>query len=801
MILRSLHLEHYKQYRLLDLEFREGLVGIVGKNGAGKSTLFEAILYCLFGRDESNKSLVRSSFADPKANVVLILEFSIGEVVYAVRREFRGKTLTTHAEFFKNDKQIAKGMSAVNEEIAKVLHMERDAFKRSVFSGQKELSELSDTSGEARKRMVRKMLGLDTLDEVQKSVNSDRNALDNQVVGQRQSLIGPEEIEQLEKEGKGLQKELKKVESGLKKEEAALEKIQARYRKAKEQFDREEDKMQRHNALEGELGQLRERLAGLISRQEQLTGKKAELQEKRKTLDEKREQFAQYIADKATLTGMEDARQRRLNFDTYTAKIAEHEALIKESGEKLAALGKQLSGKAAVEKSLSEKQSAVAALESDIEARRRELRDTDARIAALGARIRERSEKIASLQAIGKEGSCPTCFQPLLDSYDRVLRDLNGEIAALQSEELEGLQQEKERITQAGLSLKSQQEAARREQEQLLKEQSRLAELSRQHATEAEHLKHLEGRRTRDLLILREIGEVDFDERAYQALKAGVAELEAPYLDFSKEDNYVAREWPATEKDLEATGEAIARLRETMAGQEKAIAGLHYDADAYIAARQTVSDFNENLGAQTAAVRALEKEKFEHAARIARIEEKVRANEQIQAQISDKLQEHELLGKLSALLGQFKTDILERVSPSISKEASDLFSRITRGKYESIRVDENFDFAIADGGVFYPIERFSGGEIDLANFCLRIAITKAIMELSGAGQAVEFLAFDEIFGSQDEERRHEMMLALHFLQEQFRQIYIVSHIESLKDYFPHILEVQYGADGSAVVWR
>ena len=135
------------------------------------------------------------------------------------------------------------------------------------------------------------------------------------------------------------------------------------------------------------------------------------------------------------------------------------------------------------------------------------------------------------------------------------------------------------------------------------------------------------------------------------------------------------------------------------------------------------------------------------------------------------------------------------------QRASDLFGRITKGKYESLRVDENFDFTIADGGVFYPMERFSGGEVDLANFCLRIAITKAIMDLSGAEQGIGFLAFDEIFGSQDEERRLEMMHALNYLQEQFRQIYIVSHIESLKDYFPHILEVQVGEGGSAVVWR
>jgi len=74
------------------------------------------------------------------------------------------------------------------------------------------------------------------------------------------------------------------------------------------------------------------------------------------------------------------------------------------------------------------------------------------------------------------------------------------------------------------------------------------------------------------------------------------------------------------------------------------------------------------------------------------------------------------------------------------------------------------------------------------------------MELGGGGQGVEFLAFDEIFGSQDEERRNEMMNALYHLQEQFRQIYIISHIESQKDYFPNILEIKLEAAGSAARW-
>jgi exonuclease SbcC len=83
---------------------------------------------------------------------------------------------------------------------------------------------------------------------------------------------------------------------------------------------------------------------------------------------------------------------------------------------------------------------------------------------------------------------------------------------------------------------------------------------------------------------------------------------------------------------------------------------------------------------------------------------------------------------------------------------------------------------------------------------LRIAITKAIADLSGANNTLNFLAFDEIFGSQDEDRKTEILSALNFLQEQFKQIYIISHDETVKEFFPNILEITQGTDGSETKW-
>ncbi|MBK8443304.1 MAG: AAA family ATPase [Sphingobacteriales bacterium] len=47
--------KNYKQYTDLQLNFKEGLVGIIGKNGTGKSTIFDAVVHCLFGKDEDEK--------------------------------------------------------------------------------------------------------------------------------------------------------------------------------------------------------------------------------------------------------------------------------------------------------------------------------------------------------------------------------------------------------------------------------------------------------------------------------------------------------------------------------------------------------------------------------------------------------------------------------------------------------------------------------------------------------------------------------------------------------------------------
>jgi len=146
------------------------------------------------------------------------------------------------------------------------------------------------------------------------------------------------------------------------------------------------------------------------------------------------------------------------------------------------------------------------------------------------------------------------------------------------------------------------------------------------------------------------------------------------------------------------------------------------------------------------------------------------------------------LQALEEYFGKFRLELAGRVRPLIAGRASELLALTTSGRYALLELDRDYNILIYDGNTPFPIQRFSGGEQDLANLCLRIAISRIVAERSGGSQ-INFIVLDEIFGSQDHERRDLILNALTKLATQFRQIFIITHIEAIKDMLPVIIEV------------
>jgi len=138
-------------------------------------------------------------------------------------------------------------------------------------------------------------------------------------------------------------------------------------------------------------------------------------------------------------------------------------------------------------------------------------------------------------------------------------------------------------------------------------------------------------------------------------------------------------------------------------------------------------------------------------------------------------------------MASFRTHLISQIRPTLSRYASELFNQLTDGKYSEIELDENYNLIVYDDGSGYNIERFSGGEEDLANLCIRLAISEVITER--AGSVFNFIILDEIFGSQDNIRRQNIIKALNSFSSKFRQIFLITHIEDIKNYMENTITV------------
>ena len=110
---------------------------------------------------------------------------------------------------------------------------------------------------------------------------------------------------------------------------------------------------------------------------------------------------------------------------------------------------------------------------------------------------------------------------------------------------------------------------------------------------------------------------------------------------------------------------------------------------------------------------------------------------------------------------------------------------MTGDRYGDLDLTEDYVATIVDDGEAKPV--ISGGEEDVVNLALRLAISQMIAER--AGQPLSLLVLDEIFGSLDEERRQAVVDLLRAVADRFPQVIVITHVEGLRDAFDRIVRV------------
>src|SRR5438094_2671442 len=139
--------------------------------------------------------------------------------------------------------------------------------------------------------------------------------------------------------------------------------------------------------------------------------------------------------------------------------------------------------------------------------------------------------------------------------------------------------------------------------------------------------------------------------------------------------------------------------------------------------------------------------------------------------------------RTAILLAGFRDHLVARVGPELSREAEALFRELTNHEYDDLKIDEEtLTIQIADGDRYFPIQRFSGSESDLANLALRVAISTHLSRVSGAD--VGFLVLDEALASLDQERKDLVVQTMGRLSERFHQLFVITHAEQGEDQCP-----------------
>ncbi len=210
------------------------------------------------------------------------------------------------------------------------------------------------------------------------------------------------------------------------------------------------------------------------------------------------------------------------------------------------------------------------------------------------------------------------------------------------------------------------------------------------------------------------------------------------------------------------------------------ISTLAFDEAAYESAGETVAAQEEKVGELRDSREALGGEWKDADHRIERAKAELKRLDDDRERANERASAASRMDEMDGLFTEFFRGLTARARPMLEVEASNLVRDLTDNRYERMEFDDNYRVKLLDRfDDSYAIERFSGGESDVASLSARVALSR-IVAASG-GNTLGFLVLDEVFGSLDAERRTNVLLALERLKRSFGQIFMISHVAEVQE--------------------
>ncbi len=850
MIPVKLIIQGFLSYQeLVEINFENlQLASITGANGAGKSSILDAITWSIFGVARARNDQVINQQSDIAQ---VVLQFEYERQLFRIRRTKQiDKPMILEFNIWNHETENWRSITehTINEtqkRIQATLRMDYDTFINASFFLQGKADQFTQLSPRVRKEILSNILGLEIWEnyllktkELRKNLETEQNRLESLLAEIKKELANEEDYKiQLAAAEKELVDRLKTKESQnllldhakqlenakinaelhLNQQTKDIEKIRITLDKNKlsldnltNQLTRLQKQIQNARIIEEnyhqwkkvrlELDNWNQKADIFHKKSHELNAFKNEIIQQMDRLQSKRENFEKQLIEIDTIKKQIPETENELN------KQVEKQNQFLKSTNKRQNLNENL---VEIQSKITEKQSSVKHLEN------------------LNS---EKREKLKAFRGAGPD--CPFCNQPLTsdhrEKYETLIVD-------------EGIDRKKtiEKENSEIENLKNDQKNIRSELERingLEKELSHLQNQITENRVNLERMKKMinDWDETQAIEYQQVLAQID-NKDTFRPIQSKIEVLEnelsllqyneEQHINFKQKENELRkseeeyRNLEAARSKYDPISKQLADLKIEISFNEEA---LLTKSELLLTMQSKYDSLYENLPDPSQLKKELdvidkqinqinlhigaEKQKLDT------INRKKSENKKIQAELDHLTLEVARYKKLEEAFGKNGVPalLIEQALPEIEAHANDLLVQLTAGQLsvhfetqseykDKKRQDkkETLDILINDAsGHTRAYEMFSGGEAFRINFAIRLALSQVLAKRSGA--RLQTLVIDEGFGSQDNPGRSRLVETINQVKKDFAKIFIITHLEELKDAFPGRIEVEKTASGSQV---
>lgn len=650
-----------------------------------------------------------------------------------------------------------------------LLWVDREIFLRSVFAKQKDLLVLSWNASD-RKRLINSILWIDMIENLVSVVSDEAKDKKRELKIKKWDLDNFS-IDETEKSKKELESQKKEEEKKQKEISDTIKNMSVSFEKIKSEFKLLQEKKDNITKILNNISLIKQK-------QEKQKNDKSENTSKLVSLVEKEEYFLKntwiFDTEKNLLQEFSQMQKQEVLF-ARKMSLEKEISIIRESLENIKKMLLDFDWKyfTQLENNFSEKQKSLQEEVNTLSQNLWTFSSDLLRIKKERDEIKAEKENIASLW---ENADCPTCKRKLESQYSFLLNSFELLLEEKRKKWKE-ISEEKQKNDNNLLVKK----------EEILKLEKEISDF-KQNKEKFNKLQSEQAKFEENLTKLNEefasLKDVIFDINSFVKLQNDLNEI-------SKKSNELKRlEWeikliPEIKSKLENLEIEEKSLEKSLLVEQENLSKIDFKQDEFDEKKKLYDEFYEWFNKKQQELTEINKLIFEFDKKIQIFINQIENYNQTLKSTEVLVETLAYLEVKKQVLKDYSIYLFSYLKPRLEDIASEYFSTMTDFKYTQISIDDDYNIKID----WKIIDLYSGGEQDLANLCLRLALWQNI-GLTNTKNHINFLVLDEVLGSQDFIRQNNILIGLKKLEHKFSQIIMISHLEWVKDFSTKLIEVK-----------